>query len=392
MEKKHLEIKDKAKCTGCRACEQLCPVKCIEMVEDEEGFIFPKIDEEKCINCGLCKNRCPQLKEKEEERKKYIYAVKPKKVEIAKKSTSAGMAYILMKKTINENGVVFGCTYNEKLEPIQIKVEKEEELQKLRGSKYVFSNTLHTYSEAKKALEESKKVLYIGTPCQIDGLYAFLGKKYENLLTADIVCHGVPSQKIFKKYIEYLENKFKAKVINYEFRNKDKAIWGEFCAKVTMDNGKIKYLNADEDPYYSNFLKGTIYRECCYKCKYANGNRIGDITLADFWGIEKEDSKFSSTNGVSLVIINSLQGKRAFESVEEQIEYKEFSIEQASNKNSNLKHPTKRSDVRNEIYHGINEMDAKNYIKKKLKISNKMKKKIKKFIPKKLKKIIKKMI
>lgn len=392
MEKKHLEIKDKAKCTGCRACEQLCPVKCIEMIEDEEGFLFPKIDEEKCINCGLCQNRCPQLKSKEEDREKNIYAVKPKEVEVAKKSTSAGMAYILMEKTINEKGIVFGCTYNENLEPIQIKVEKKEELQKLRGSKYVFSNTLHTYSEAKTALEENKKVLYIGTPCQIDGLYAFLGKKYENLLTADIVCHGVPSQKIFKKYIEYLENKFKAKVINYEFRNKDKAIWGEFCAKVTMDNGKIKYLNADEDPYYSNFLKGTIYRECCYKCKYANGNRLGDITLADFWGIEKEDSKFSSTNGVSLVIINSLQGKKAFESVEEQIEYKEFSIEQASSKNSNLKHPTKRSDVRNDIYQGINEMDAKNYIKKKLKISNKMKKKIKKFIPKKVKKIIKKMI
>lgn len=392
MEKKHLEIKNKADCTGCRACEQLCPVKCIQMVEDENGFLFPKIDEEKCINCGLCQRRCPQINRKEEKRERKAYAVKAKETEVSKNSTSAGIAYILARKTIKENGIVFGCAYNDKLEPIQTKVEKEEELQKLRGSKYVFSNTLHSYSETKEALEEKENVLYIGTPCQIGGLYAFLGKEYENLLTVDIVCHGVPSQKMFLKYIAYLEEKFKAKITNYEFRNKDKAIWGEFCAKVTLDNGKVKYLNADEDPYYSNFLKGTIYRDCCYECRYANYNRVGDITLADFWGIEKADSKFSSSEGVSLVIVNSSRGEKVFKDIGNQIEYKEFSMEQASDKNSNLKQPTLRSAKRDEIYEGINEMKPKEYVKKKLKISNKAKKTIKKLIPKSVKKMIKKMI
>ncbi len=391
MEKKHLEINNKSDCTGCRACEQLCPVKCITMCEDEEGFIFPKIDEEKCINCGLCKKRCPQLNNRIENKEIKAYAIKSKEVSDSKKSTSAGMAYILTKKIVENNGAVFGCAYNEKLEAVQMKIEDKTNLEKLRGSKYVFSNTLHTYTEVKKALEEEKEVLYIGTPCQIGGLYAFLGKEYEKLITVDIVCHGVPSPKAFSKYLEYLEEKYNSKIINYEFRNKDKAIWGEFCVKVTLENG-IKYIDANEDPYYSNFLKGTMYRECCYDCKYANTNRIGDITLADFWGIEQVNPKFYSEQGVSLVFINTKKGNKIFNDIKENIVYNEQTIEEASRKNGNLMHPTKRTAKRDSIYSGIDNKKAKDFVKVNLKIDGKLKKKIKKLIPKKLKKIIKRVI
>lgn len=391
MEKKHLEIKNKADCTGCRACEQLCPVKCITMVEDQEGFIYPHIDEEKCINCGLCKKRCPQLNSKTGSKENKVYAVKSKDVKNSKKSTSAGMAYILTKKIIEKNGIVFGCAYNDNLVPIQKKVDTEKDLEKLRGSKYVFSNTLNTYKEVKKELEDNKDVIYIGTPCQIGGLYAFLGKEYEKLLTVDLVCHGAPSQKLFSKYLKYLENKFGQRVINYEFRNKDKAIWGEYCAKVTLENDE-KYIEANFDPFYSNFLKGTIYRECCYKCKYANTDRVGDITLADFWGIEQINSNFYSKEGISLVFINTPKGAKIFDEVKKNIDYEEHSIEEAVRKNGNLSHPTPRSEKRDFTYKDIDNKDIESYIKSNLKVDGKLKKKIKKLIPRKIKNIIKKVI
>ena len=154
MKDKHIEIKKKVDCTGCRACEQICPVKCITMKEDKEGFIFPYVDEEKCINCGLCKKKCPQINYKLEKRDSKVYAVKTKEKSISQNSTSAGIAYILGKYIIQNNGCVFGCTYNDVLEPIQIMVENEKDLEKLRGSKYVFSNTMHTYTQVKDVLEQ----------------------------------------------------------------------------------------------------------------------------------------------------------------------------------------------------------------------------------------------
>ena len=389
MKDKHIEIKKKVDCTGCRACEQICPVKCITMKEDKEGFIFPYVDEEKCINCGLCKKKCPQINYKLEKRDSKVYAVKTKEKSISQNSTSAGIAYILGKYIIQNNGCVFGCTYNDVLEPIQIMVENEKDLEKLRGSKYVFSNTMHTYTQVKDVLEQQKKVLYVGTPCQIAGLKSFLGRDYEELLLVDIVCHGVPSAKIFKKYIDFLEKKYEKKVVNYEFRNKDKARWGEFIAKVIFEDGTEKYIKADEDNYYSNFLKGTIYRECCYQCKYANTNRVGDITIGDFWGIEQVNEKFYSRDGVSLVLINSEKGKNFLKNLKESVIVSEQTIEQAVKRNGNLSKPTLRLEIRDNIYKGI---DEENFINKKLKIKGRLKNKIKRIIPKKVKNIIKKII
>lgn len=345
MDIKHLKIKNKYDCTGCRACEQVCPVKCIKMIEDEEGFLYPEVDEKKCINCGLCKNICPQIKRKHRRTEKDVYAVKAKNSEDARKSTSAGVAYILSKNVLEKNGVVIGCAYNNELEPIQLKVDDIEDLQKLRGSKYVSSNTLNTFQETKKILDEGKRVLYIGTPCQIGGLYAYLRKDYDNLITVDIVCHGVPSVRMFKKYIQYLEEKYKNKIINYEFRNKDKVFWGEFCIKITFKDKKIKYLNANDDFYYSNFLAGNTYRECCYKCEYANVDRIGDITLADFWGIEKINSEFFSKEGVSLVMVNTKKGVEVFNQIKELIVYRKHNEEEASRKNRKFKRANKKNSM-----------------------------------------------
>lgn len=392
MEEKYIKIKNDYECTGCRACEQICPVNCITMVEDIEGFIYPNVDKEKCINCGLCKRTCPQINKLNKENKdSIVYAMKPKKIENAKKSASGGIAYILSEEYIKNNKIIFGCEFNENLIANHIKVENKENLNKLRGSKYVFSDTKNTFREAKELLNKGKEVLYIGTPCQIAGLKNFLNKDYQNLITIDIVCHGVPSPKLFSKYIKYLEFKLKSKIIEYDFRNKEKAKWGEYYAKVRTLN-KDYFINANEDPYYHNFLKGTIFRECCYKCIYANMNRVGDITLADFWGIEEIDSEFYNENGISLAIINTKKGEKVFEEIKEQTEYKEFSKQQASFRNFNLKKPTQRPKIRDNIYKNIDLKNVKKYISKNLKIKNKIKNKIKKLIPRKIKNELKQIL
>ena len=185
------------------------------MKEDDEGFITPKVDEERCIKCGLCKKTCGQIdrfynKNNLEERK--FLGVRPKEKEIAKNSTSGGIAYLISKMVIEENGIVFGSAYDENLMPYQKYVKDKKELQQLRGSKYVTSDTKKTFSQVKEFLEEGKKILYIGVPCQIGGLKKFLKKDYENLYTIDIICHGVPSQKIFKKYLENEEKKLREKM------------------------------------------------------------------------------------------------------------------------------------------------------------------------------------
>lgn len=394
MEEKFIKILNKKDCTGCRACEQICPVKAISMKEDDEGFITPKVDEERCIKCGLCKKTCGQIdrfynKNNLEERK--FLGVRPKEKEIAKNSTSGGIAYLISKMVIEENGIVFGSAYDENLMPYQKYVKDKKELQQLRGSKYVTSDTKKTFSQVKEFLEEGKKILYIGVPCQIGGLKKFLKKDYENLYTIDdIICHGVPSQKIFKKYLENEEKKLREKIISYTARSKSKVAWGMgYCAEIKTKN-KIKYKKADFDPYYTAFLKGKVNRECCYECKYANLDRIGDITLGDLWGIEQFDYDFYDKNGVSLAIVNTIKGEKIFNKVKNLVEYRQYNEQQVTKFNGNLKHPTTRPQNREIIYKQLDEMSFEEYSKKYLANKNKLKYVLKDIMPKQIKVLYKK--
>ena len=367
MEEKFIKILNKKDCTGCRACEQICPVKAISMKEDDEGFITPKVDEERCIKCGLCKKTCGQIdrfynKNNLEERK--FLGVRPKEKEIAKNSTSGGIAYLISKMVIEENGIVFGSAYDENLMPYQKYVKDKKELQQLRGSKYVTSDTKKTFSQVKEFLEEGKKILYIGVPCQIGGLKKFLKKDYENLYTIDIICHGVPSQKIFKKYLENEEKKLREKIISYTARSKSKVAWGMgYCAEIKTKN-KIKYKKADFDPYYTAFLKGKVNRECCYECKYANLDRIGDIT--------------------------TIKGEKIFNKVKNLVEYRQYNEQQVTKFNGNLKHPTTRPQNREIIYKQLDEMSFEEYSKKYLANKNKLKYVLKDIMPKQIKVLYKK--
>lgn len=364
---KHIEIKSKSDCTGCRACEQICPVKCIKMEENEEGFLYPKIDEERCINCGKCKKTCPQLMQTISENKYKIYGVRPREIDIAKKSTSGGIAYLISRKIIEEKGIVVGCCYDENLYAHHVCVDNMKDLEKLRGSKYVTTDTQNTFSEVKAFLECGRKVLYTGSSCQIAGIKKFLGKEYDNLITIDIVCHGVPSNKIFRKYLDWLERKYNKKITDYSFRNKDKGAWGlGYIARIQFEDGTIIYKKADFDPYYTAFLAGKNFRESCYQCKYANINRVGDISLADFWGIEKCDRNMYNKSGVSLVIVNNNKGQMQIDKLvkEENIIINEYTVREATEYNLNLKEPTHRDKFRDEIYIKLEEMDFEEYSKK----------------------------
>lgn len=377
-------------CTACRACENVCPSNAIMMIENEEGFLYPKIDKELCINCGACKNVCHCLKENSKKNNYKIFAVKPQNKTVSKNSASGGIAWLVSKTILEKNGIVVGAAYVDGLNVEHIIIDKVEELQRLRGSKYVISDTKDTFKIIKERLKNTE-VIYIGTACQISALKAYLNKEYENLITIDIVCHGVPSLKLFKKYIEYLEKINNEKVVKYEFRNKDITDWGMgFTAKVEFENGKKKYLKADFDPYYINFLKGTIYRESCYKCKYADINkRPADMTIADFWGIEKFKPQFYDKNGVSLCIVNTTKGIKLFEKIKSQIIYESATEDEAIMFNGNLKNPTKRPEIRNSIYKGINE---ENFIVKKLVVKKNIKIILKNMMPRFIKKIYKRYI
>lgn len=381
-----IEIVEKNDCCGCSACSQKCPKNAITMKENEEGFLYPEIDKEKCINCGLCSKVCPQLKKvkKADEGYPKAYAMYNKNNEELMKSSSGGIFSVIANYVLENGGVVFGASYNENLDVNHIYVKNKEDLQKLRNSKYVQSNINNTYKEVEKNLKENRLTLFTGTPCQVAGLKAYLMKDYENLILVDIVCHGVPNQKIFKKYLEYLEGKFKSKIKAYNFRNKEQNGWGLY-AKIETEDGKIRYKNSAFDPYYNSFLECKIYRESCYNCNYASFNRNSDITLADYWGILNVHPEFYSEKGVSLILINNKKGKELLNIISKNIEYIETDLEKASQKNMNLKRPSHRPKERDNIYKGINEKSSNQFIKENLKIKYNPKKIIKAMVPYKVK-------
>ncbi len=358
-----IEITDKTKCMGCHACYNRCPVQAIEMVEDEKGFKYPQVNKEKCINCGLCEKVCPILNQVKVENKPVAYAVKNLEEEIRKQSSSGGMFTLLAESILNDGGVVFGVAFNEKLELKHTYVEKFEDLQIFRGSKYLQSIVGKTYSKVKNFLIEGRKVMYTGTPCQIEGLKSYLGKEYENLFTQDIICHGVPSPKVHERYLKYLRDKYKTKNIkNIIHRTKING-WKNWCVNIKFDNSE--YIKAHEqDPYMQAFLRNTSLRESCYNCQFKKKNRASDITLADFWGIENVAPEMDDDKGTSLVIVNSEKGKQIFEQIKDKIIYKQVDFEEAIRYNPSMTKSVKPDYNRKKFFENLDKMPFDKLVKK----------------------------
>lgn len=335
-----VEEVDKKSCTGCGACFSLCPTGAINMRADNEGFLYPEISKDKCTSCGLCYIKCPAenhiyslLKNGD------IYAVCADD-EIRMRSSSGGMFTVLAKYAFSKGGAVVGAAWTVDRKVQHIVIRDESGLDKLRRSKYLQSDTADTFIQTKALLEQNTFVLYSGSPCQIAGLYSYLGKEYDNLLTADIVCHGVPSPLAFKNYLKEISGGKEVTEVN--FRDKSRG-WTTPSSAEFADGTKY-YKSCNEDPYYIAFLNGISTRLSCGSCAYASPERIGDITLGDFWGVSEIDPSYSDNKGTSLVMLNSQKGKSIFEEIKSELKLaenvsRERTLEIAKRRNGQLLAP-----------------------------------------------------
>ena len=376
----------KKECTGCSACYNICPKNAIEMIEDKKGFKYPNIDKEKCDNCKLCQKVCPILNSNIVNNIPRAYAVINNNEITRNQSSSGGVFSLLAEYIIDNNGVVFGAAFDENWKVKHYYKKKKKDIEKFRGSKYLQSTIGNTYKLAKEFLKIEKKVLFTGTPCQIEGLKSYLMKDYENLYTLDIICHGVPSPKVHDKYLEYQKNKFKTTKINkIEHRNKENG-WKDFNLKIEFDKKTYKESHQN-DLFMQFFLKNTILRDSCYNCHFKKKNRISDITLADFWGIENVMPDMDDGKGTSLVIVNSKKGQELLENIKDKIQCKKVDFETAIKYNPSMTKSVKKDKKSDKFFKNSDKMEFDKLVKKYTYTPSKLKK-----IINKIKGIIKKII
>lgn len=345
MDNTYLDNKIKSCCNGCGLCALICPKKCVKMVEDSEGFLYPKIDESKCIKCNKCRRYCANFNEKKKKNEKAYIAINNSNEQL-KESSSGGIFYILAEYIIKNNGIVFGVTYNNELEAVHEYAETMEECKKFCGSKYVRSNLQDSYIKVKEYLDEGRKVLFTGTACQISGLKKFIGKENENLILCDILCHANPSPKVFKLYIKNLEKVKKKKVKYIWFRSKENG-WKNQTPIIEFIDG----TKEEENSYFKAFVSEMINRPSCYNCQFASKRRISDFTIGDFWGIEKVNPNIKTENGVSLLNINSEKGNKIFEELKEKMTSEEVNYDLACS--FNHYHNVTEHVNRNKFFDGI---------------------------------------
>lgn len=321
-------ICERNKCTGCGMCTNICPKNAIKMERDECGFYYPKINEERCITCTMCRKKCPANAEGNKESSiTSVYACWNKNKKIRKKSTSGGVFTLLAQNVIKAGGAVVGVRWDESFQPIHTIVENEQDIELLRGSKYVQSKTEDIYNKVKVLLDARRQVLFSGTPCQNAALRSFLGKDYDKLICIDLICHGVPPYDLFKRYLA--ERAKGREIKNIVLRNKN-PYWDYSEVKIEFsDNSKYEKDTID-DSYFTLFNFGYSLRSSCHDCQYTNLARWGDLTLADFWGYKPTTGKMLDYNkGISLVFTNTKKGENIFNSIKEKLNYEESTIEKA---------------------------------------------------------------
>lgn len=323
-----INIIDKIDCCGCNACVQACPKQCIDMIGDKEGFLYPQVNQKKCIDCHLCEKVCPVINQCEPRKPLKVFAAKNYNVEVRRQSSSGGIFSSIAEQIIKEDGVVFGACFNEKWEVVHENTETREGIVAFRGSKYVQSQINDSYVKVEFFLKQGRKVLFSGTPCQVAGLRRFLRKDYDNLLTVDFVCHGVPSPKVWQMYLNRkireridMEKKSRNSITENDisisdifFRNKDLG-WKKYCFilnfSITKNNGDVFSVTQSE-PYFQNvfmkgFLNNLFIRPSCGFCPCKELKSKSDITIADYWGIENVHGLFYDDLGVSAVLCNTPQ-------------------------------------------------------------------------------------
>ncbi len=325
------------RCFGCSLCQNICPTNAISMKEDEKGFYKPSIDTEKCIKCNLCEKRCP-INLPLESKPLTSFAIKIKDIQERKESASGGMFYALASRFIKDKGIVYGAIFDENFVVKHIRTDNFDGIKKMRGSKYVQSNFIGILSSIKKDLANGKKVLFTGTPCQVAAVKLFTDA--DNLYTCDIICHGVSSPRVFRDFVNSIKKKY-GQFTFLTFRDKNISWHG--CNTTIEVNGKrvtnTLYLNVFKNIYYGHYAT----RASCHFCNFANPNRVSDMTIGDFWGIEKIKEDFDDGYGVSLILINSKKGKEMFRSIDNECYYFEHSY--LDSRQPQLHAPTQKCDL-----------------------------------------------
>ncbi len=342
-------FKNKSECCGCGACVNICPRKAIELCEDEYGYVYPKINKEKCIGCNLCEKVCLYKNENNLNKNKICFAAVAQDDNITLNSASGGLFYIIAKECLKNDFVCYGCEMKfVESKPIvnHSRIDNLSDLKKLQGSKYVQSDTSTIFTEVKNDLNNEKKVLFSGTPCQVASLKNYLTalkiSNIKNLYTIDLICHGVPSKSMFDDYIGSIYKGYNK--CNFKFRDKTEG-WG-LLGKIELEkNNKISYkkIYPKLSSYYTLFLNTEIFRESCYNCRFSNKDRVGDITLGDYWGFEKlypevvkNDEHFSKSKGISCLILNTDNGYELLDFIKDYTYLKETPYDNIIKYNQNL--------------------------------------------------------
>lgn len=383
-----IDIKDKRNCCGCSACASICPKQCISMVSDNEGFLYPILDESKCIDCGACEQVCIQLKPFHKIEPMITLAAINKNINLRLKSASGGIFYALAEKVINEGGVVFGARFDDNWQVIIDYAEIIKDIEKFMGSKYVQARIETAYIDAKRFLVQGKKVLFSGTPCQIAGLHKYLKKQYSNLLSVDFICHGTPSPKVWRMYLTNVINIISLTKTIQSSNNLRHLNYSIEYDKNTKTTSILSHIYNNH--YMRAFLSDLILRPSCHVCKIKSCSSGSDITLADFWGIWNVCPEMYDDKGTSMLFINTEKGKQALPSNDE-VKYIYANYEDAKKYNKACIASASPHHKREKFFNQLQETNdvikliektlAPSYIKQLIKALKKQLKKINKNVP-----------
>ena len=338
-------------CTGCGACINVCPVQAVEYTEDRYGFLFPMINREKCIECGLCYNMCPRKSSDIFNKPLQGYAAINTNQDTLMNSSSGGVFSVLAEYVLTLDGIVFGCTMDSENQVYHTYIDSIDDLSKVTRSKYVQSRSNEIFNRIKEELLNERWVLVSGTPCIVAGVKTYL-KKYDlsKLILVDIVCHGVPSQDFFDSYLRFLNNKYNG-ISNYQFRTKIKANNGmNFFLSYYANKYKKRIVrNWAEDSFNYLYMNAYIYRESCYSCRYAKTERVGDLSLCDFWDWDKYHFEFDKAASVSGILVNTKKGQALWKAINSKFIYYDTEISNIVINNGCLSRPSVRPKERDEV-------------------------------------------